>query len=139
MPIAKTPGWLVRQRGVDERPQRALIELDPVRPGQLVIGNPVGGEDHRVTVNHSPRPAAPVLDLDRGDPLAADDAGDLGARRDRHAQGAAGQRERGVGRRRAVLGGHQHRSRAAVAQGEHGRPADRLGADDDRAPADVVR
>ena len=53
--------------------------------------------------------------------------------------GAGRRRERGVGLRDGILGGHQHRAAAGVLQRQHRRPADQLGADDDGAAARHLR
>ena len=138
-PAAKTPGAARAQRGVDARARSVPGSRSrPAEPGELVVGDPVAGEDDGVARDAAAGAGAQVLELDGLDPLPAPIRDDPGARRrpGSAARAGAASRNGGVrlaGRRARVV--EQRRPAARLAQREHGRPADELGAHDDRARA----
>ena len=127
------------QRGVDERAEVALIDVDAPQSGELVVRNPVAGEHDGVAVDDAPLPRAEILDLDPRHPISTQHPHHPRASREWDPQRQPPRhRERGVRVCPGVLGRHQRRAAPRLAQGEHRRPAHQLTADDDRALAHLA-
>ena len=104
----------------------------PGQPGQLVVGDPVPGEHHRVARHEPGRPGAHVRQLDPRQPARARRSG--APRVDVHTgtrqRTAAASRERGVALLPGLVGDQRDHLGAGVRERHHGREADVLGPDD---------
>ena len=70
VPGREHPGPGGAQRRVDERAERAPIELAAGHHRQLVVRDPVGREDHQVAIDRAGAARVEIGQLDRLDPLS---------------------------------------------------------------------
>ena len=79
LPIAKTPGRLVRNAVIDKGAKGSRVHVQPGAAGEFVIGNPVAGQHQGVALDDAALSGVDVLDLDGLQRGLADDAVDPGA------------------------------------------------------------
>ena len=137
LPAANTPGTDVRRLPSTRGAAVPAIDREPAAPRELVVGHPVAGEHDGVALDDLGRSAPEVGQLDGLDPRAAEDSGHGRTDAERDAEREPGrERERGERLVRRTGCHHRHHRHSGVAQGEGGRVAHVLGADDDGARAD---
>ncbi len=123
------------QPGVDHGSARAGIHGQAGQPGQLVIGDPVAGEDHDLARNEPRHAGADVRHFHPGQPLPAGQLADAGP--GPHRQPPAQRRaepERSVALLPLVLGDQRDHARAGVRQRRRGGEGNVL-SPDDQGPA----
>ena len=127
------------QIAIDARPPRRRIHDESAATRQLVVGNPVAGEDHGVARDAVRGAGLHVRDLDGLHATRADDVRHAVRGQNRGAMASGAEPlVREIRLMSRVLGDHRRHGRAGVRQRQHGRETDVLGADNDRAPADGV-
>ena len=119
------------QPRVDRGSAGAGIHGQPGQPGQLVIGDPVAGEDHDLARHEPRRAGADVLHLHSGQPHPAGHPAHRGRRPHRHppAQRRA-EPERGVALLPLMLGDQRDHASAGVRERRRGGERNVLGPDD---------
>jgi hypothetical protein len=124
------------QGGVDGRSSGQGIELDARQDGELLVRDPVRGEDDEIAFEVSCLTTIEIPQFDCLHPPSAADRGNGGAGVERHAVADRGAEpewsERLMTR---LVGDHRDRLRTAVREGQQRGEADVLGADYDGTPA----
>ena len=134
VPRGEDPGNGCLQRGVHGRPAGARVELGSRQPRQLMVGDPVAGEDDRVAADEPGAAGAQIGQLDPLQPVAAGYPAHRRRRPDRGPPaGRGGERERGEALVPWLVGDQREDIGARVRERDHRREAHMLRADDQGA------
>ena len=134
VPRGEDPGNGRLQRGVHGRPAGARVELGSRQPRQLMVGDPVAGEDDRVAADEPGAAGAQIGQLDPLQPVAAGYPAHRRRRPDRRPPaGRGGERERGEALVPRPVGDQREDIGARVRERDHRREAHMLRANDQGA------